>query len=108
MGEISALETGAPSGCPGRRLDARHFASGGVGEGRSPGFLPGISNAVPEGGSELSESYESFASYRLKRGVILRKLTLRGKNGATRHFRIGKEMAANASYILRAKEVGMR
>ena len=57
---------------------------------------------------ESSMRYESLANYRLKRGLILRKLTLRDKDGATTHFRIGKEMAANASYILRAKEVEMR
>lgn len=49
--------------------------------------------------------YALLASYRLKRGMFFRKLTLRGKNGETVHFRLGEVMAANTEYVLSAKGV---
>ena len=59
----------------------------------------------PDSGRQsVKTPYALIASYGLKRGM----LTLRGTDGTTFNLRIGKEMAANASYILRAKEVRTR
>jgi hypothetical protein len=59
-------------------------------------------------GRQWSVGYETIASFRIKRGLPYRKLTLHGTDDATRIFRIGPELAANAKYVLSAKGVAHR
>jgi len=59
-------------------------------------------------GTRRGLPYTEIASFRLKRGLRFRKLTLHGTDGQTRYFRIGPELAANAKYVLSAKGIAQR
>jgi hypothetical protein len=50
-------------------------------------------------------AYDFLDWFRVRRGLMVHKLTLHGTDGVTMHFRIGSEMASNAKYILNAKGV---
>ena len=57
-------------------------------------------------GTRRGVPYTEIASFRLKRGLRFRKLTLHGTDvRETRHFRIGPRLAANAKYVLSAKGI---
>jgi len=59
-------------------------------------------------GTRRGVPYTEIAAFRLKRGLRVRKLTLHGTDGQTRHFRIGPELAAKARYVLSAKGIAQR
>jgi hypothetical protein len=64
-------------------------------------------------GGQRSGAYSDLSSYKVRkmrwppfgRGLDMKKLTLAMTNGPKMHIRIGPEMAANATFILTAKEV---
>jgi hypothetical protein len=65
------------------------------------------------GKTSRSVVYEALAGYSLERRRLmakmgLRTLTLHGTDGATVHFRLGAELAANAEYILTSKGVATK
>jgi hypothetical protein len=65
-------------------------------------------------GGQRSGGYTDLRSFKVRkmrwppfgrRGLEMKKLTMATTNGPKMHFRIGPEMAANATFILTAKEV---
>lgn len=67
-----------------------------------------------DSGRDRRVDYGQIKSYSVKRGGLMtwrrgfgfmQELTLNGVDGTTVRFRIGRDLAANADYILSAKEV---
>jgi hypothetical protein len=72
----------------------------------SEGYLSFSEDGVAfyaDSGAVAGWYYEQIASHTIKRGLVMRKLTLRGE-GFEETFKIGDQLAANGDYILTAAQ----
>jgi hypothetical protein len=56
----------------------------------------------PDGGRDIAWAYDELDRFVVRRGLMMRSLVLWTKDGSPMRFKVGRQLAANAKYILEA------